>query len=112
MCKTLGATHITKSAYHPCSNGLVEVLHRQIKEALRSRDCGTAWAEHLPWVLLGIRVAPKEEAGVSAAEAVFGRLLNLPGLAVRASGAQARPQIPTTVREAETEQKQELEPGQ
>jgi hypothetical protein len=114
MCKTLGVTHITTSAYHPCSNGLVERLHRQIKEALRSRECGTAWAEHLPWVLLGIRAAPKEEAGVSAAEAVFGRPLNLPGQAVRAVGAEDRPLIPTTVREAEPEpeQKQELQPGQ
>jgi hypothetical protein len=38
MCKTLGVTHITTSAYHPCSNGLVEWLHRQIKEALRFRE--------------------------------------------------------------------------
>jgi hypothetical protein len=61
---------------------------------------------------LGIRAAPKEEAGVSAAEAVFGRPLNLPGQAVQAVGAEDRPLIPTTVREAEPEQKQELEPGQ
>ena len=32
------------------------------------------WLEHLPWVLLGLRAAPKEEAWVSSAEATYGAL--------------------------------------
>jgi hypothetical protein len=57
---------------------MVERLHRQIKEALRARNCGAAWADHVPWVLLGLRAVPKEEAGVSSAEVVFGQQLVLP----------------------------------
>jgi transposase InsO family protein len=41
MCQQLGAQHIRTSAYHPQSNGLVERLHKQLKEALKSRECGS-----------------------------------------------------------------------
>jgi hypothetical protein len=58
---------------------MVERFHRQLKAALCARDCGTAWAEHLAWALLGLRAAPKEDSGVSSAEAVFRRPLMLPG---------------------------------
>jgi cleavage and polyadenylation specificity factor subunit 1 len=78
LCKTLGIKHIVTSAYHPQSNGMIERFHRQLKEALRARECGAAWSEHVPWVLLGLRAAPKEESGTSAAEAVFGEKLVLP----------------------------------
>ena len=37
------------------------------------------WAKHLPWVLLGIRAAQKEDLAVSAAELVNGTALSLPG---------------------------------
>ena len=103
MCKTLGVHHVTTTAYHPQSNGMIERFHRQMKEGLRARECGTAWIEHLPWVLLGLRAAPKEESGVSAAEAVFGRQLVLPGQAQdqvgsvehqRADCGEFRPAIP------------------
>jgi transposase InsO family protein len=78
LCKTLKIKHIMTSAFHPQSNGMIERFHRQLKEALKARQCGSAWAEHVPWVLLGLRCAPKEESGVSAAEAVYGRPLVLP----------------------------------
>jgi hypothetical protein len=76
--RTLQIKHITTSAYHPQSNGMIERFHRQLKEALRACQCGTAWAEHMPWVLLGLGAAPKEESGVSAAEAVYAQPLVLP----------------------------------
>ena len=79
LCKSLGMKHVTTSAYHPQSNGLVERFHRQLKEALRARNCGTSWAAHLPWVLLGLRAAPKEDSGLSSAEAVYNKKLVLPG---------------------------------
>jgi len=81
MCNTLGVRHVTTTAYHPQSNGMVERFHRQLKDALRARNCGTAWLEHLPWVLLGLRATPKEESGLSSAEAVYGVPLVLPGQA-------------------------------
>jgi len=79
LCRTLGIKHVTTTAYHPQANGMVERFHRQLKEALRARSGGTCWLEHLPWVLLGLRTAPKEEAGISSAEAALGSPLQLPG---------------------------------
>jgi hypothetical protein len=37
------------------------------------------WVNHLPWVLLGLRAAAREENGSSPAQAVFGSPLILPG---------------------------------
>ncbi len=79
MCEVLGIQHRMTTAYHPQANGLVERFHRQLKSSLRARLCGPDWASHLPWVLLGLRAAPKEDAGVSSAELVYGSPLTLPG---------------------------------
>jgi hypothetical protein len=81
LCRRLNISHIMTTAYHPQSNGMVERFHRQLKEALRARLAAAAadWEFHLPWVLLGIRAAPKDDSNVSAAEAVFGQPLVLPG---------------------------------
>jgi hypothetical protein len=69
-----GTRHVMTTAYHPQANGLVERTHRQ-----RAREAGSDWPAHLPWVLLGLRAAPKEVSGFSSAEAVFGQPLVLPG---------------------------------
>ena len=58
---------------------MVERVHRQIKDALRARGAGLEWHSHLPWVLLGLRAAPKEDSAVSSAELVLGTPLILPG---------------------------------
>jgi transposase InsO family protein len=79
LCKRLGIEHILTTAFHPQANGMVERVHRQIKDALRAREAGAAWHSHLPWVLLGLRAAPKEESGISSAEQVLGTPLVLPG---------------------------------
>jgi transposase InsO family protein len=79
LCQSLGMAYHQTSAYHPQANGLVEHFHRQLKDALRARLCGLDWAEHLPWVLLGLRAAPKEDSAVSSAELVLGSQLVLPG---------------------------------
>ena len=57
----------------------IEHFNRQLKNALKACACGVDWAEHLPWVMLGIGAAPKEDSVVSAAEMVFGSPLTLPG---------------------------------
>jgi hypothetical protein len=79
LCDTLGVTHSMTTSYHPQSNGMIERSHRQIKDSLRSRVAGQDWQQHLPWVLLGLRVAPKEDSGLSSAELVYGSTLTLPG---------------------------------
>ncbi len=79
LCRQLGIRHVLTTAYHPQANGMVERVHRQIKDALRARAAGAAWHSHLPWVLLGLRAAPKETSGVSSAESVLGLPVRLPG---------------------------------
>ena len=79
LCHRLGISHITTTAYHPQANGMVERFHRQLKNSLRARLAASSWPEHLPWVLLGLRSAPKEDSGISSAELVYGAPLTLPG---------------------------------
>ncbi len=79
MCSQLGIQHKLTTAYHPQANGTVERFHRQLKASLRARLIDQQWLLHLPWVLLGLRAAPKEDCGLSSAEMVYGVPLTLPG---------------------------------
>jgi hypothetical protein len=56
---------------------MVEPLHRRQKNALRAR-CAN-WVDHLPWVLLGLRTAGREDDSSTPAQAVFGSPLIIPG---------------------------------
>jgi len=101
ISQKLGMQHVMTTAYHPQSNGLVERFHCQLKEGLCARASGAVWLQHLPFVLLGLHAAPKEEANVSSAEAVLGEQPMLPGqptLPQPVLRADDRPQIPYTVR--------------
>jgi hypothetical protein len=79
LCRWLGIHHVTTTAYHPQSNGMIERAHRQFKDALRSRAAGDKWTTHLPWILLGLRAAPKDDSNTSSAELVFGCWITVPG---------------------------------
>ena len=79
MAKLLGTQLHHTTAYHPQSNGMVERFHRHLKSALRARLTGPTWTQELPWVLLGIRTAPKEDLSCSSAEMVYGAPLTVPG---------------------------------
>ena len=57
----------------------MERFHRHLKTSLRARLTGPQWAQELPWVLLGIRTAPKEDLGCSSAELVYGAPVTIPG---------------------------------
>jgi hypothetical protein len=85
LCQLLNISHSTTTANHPQSNGLVERFHRQFKDALRARSAAADWADHLPWVMLGIRAAFREDSDFTPAEAVFGSQLVLPGQFVGAA---------------------------
>ena len=67
------------TAYHPQANGLVERFHRHLKSSLKSRLRDANWSDELPWVMLGIRSAPKGDLGCSSAELVYGSPLTVPG---------------------------------
>ncbi len=75
----LGIKSKLTTPYHPQANGAVERFHRRLKESLRAHLAGSDSPSHLPWVLLGLRAAPREDSGVSAAELVYGCPLSLPG---------------------------------
>jgi hypothetical protein len=79
LCQLLNITHTTTTAYHPQSNGLVERFHRRLKDALRARTANADWADHIPWVMLGIRSTFREDSDFSPAEAIYGSQLTLPG---------------------------------
>ena len=71
----------TTTAYHPEANGMVERLHRRLKEALLacSHDHPENWFWQLPTVLLSLRTTLKPDLGTSSAELVFGEPLAIPG---------------------------------
>ncbi len=75
----LGTQSHHTTAYHPQSNGLVERFHRHLKSSLRSRMKGPNWVWELPWVLLGIRTAAKEDLQCSSAVILYGAPLSIHG---------------------------------
>ncbi|GFR15328.1 gag-Pol polyprotein [Trichonephila clavata] len=70
----LGIQRIRTPPYHPSSNGMVERLHRTLKQAIRCHE--TKWTQSLPVVL---RAFIKEDLNASCAEMVFGKTIVLPG---------------------------------
>ena len=77
--KLLGIQHCTTTAYHPQANGMVERLHRQLKASLKARAIHPRWMDELPFVLLGLRTAWREDPDCSPAELVYGSSLHVPG---------------------------------
>ena len=75
--KLLGIKHCKTTPYHPAANGMIERTHRALKAAIKARNA-TDWYDQLPVILLGMRVAVKEDLGYSPAELVYGTQLRLP----------------------------------
>lgn len=78
LSRIAGFEHKRTTAYHPACNGLVERFHRQLKAAIVCH-ANDRWTESLPWVLLGVRSAFKEDLQASSAELLYGEPLRLPG---------------------------------
>jgi len=57
---------------------MIERAHRRLKDELKACMASADWPQHLPWVLLDINNAPKEDTGKSAAQMVYGTSLTLP----------------------------------
>ncbi len=68
VCNLLGIKLLMTTAYHSQASGLVERFHMQRKSSLWARLCGNNWLSHLPWVMLGLRAAAKEDSAVLSAE--------------------------------------------
>ena len=57
---------------------MVERFHRSLKASLMSRCTSDRWKDELPWVLLGLRTAPKDD-GISPSTKVYGDNPTVPG---------------------------------
>ena len=81
LLETWGIRHNMTTAYHPEANGLVERLHRRLKESLMALcdDDRNSWYWKLPMALLSIRTTLKPDINASPAELVYGEGLAVPG---------------------------------
>ncbi|TWW75360.1 hypothetical protein D4764_13G0000220 [Takifugu flavidus] len=79
MARSLGTQVHRTTAYHPQANGLCERFHRSLKAALRAALSDDSWVDRLPWVMLGLCSAPKEDLDASPVELVLGQPLRVPG---------------------------------
>lgn len=95
MAGSLGVQVHRTTAYHPQANGLCERFHRSLKAALRAALSDGNWIDRLPWVLLGLRSAPKDELNAAPAELVLGQPLRVPGEFL--PGSSGAPSFPFSV---------------
>ena len=79
MARSLGTKLHRTTSYHPQAHGMVGLFHRSLKASLQARLHDGNWIDELPWVLLGLRTATKEDLQTSPAEMVFGDSPLLPG---------------------------------
>jgi transposase InsO family protein len=85
MCSMFTIRHVQTPAYHPQANGAIERLHRRLKDSLRARLASADWYHHLPWTMLALRAASRDDTSPSPAELLYGAQLVLPGQFVSAA---------------------------
>ena len=78
LMRLLGTHYICTMVYHPCTNGVVEWMHKQLKAVLMAHSPQSQWTKVLPLVLLGIHSALKEDIACTSAELVYRSTLSLP----------------------------------
>ena len=75
--RLLGIKHLKTTPYHPSANGMIERTHRFLKGAIKAHE-NKNWFSRLPMILLGSRVAIKEDIAYSPAQLTLGTQLRLP----------------------------------
>ena len=75
-----GIKALQTTSYHPQANGLIERVHHILKERLMAlSDVPSNWMKNLPFVLMGLRSAVRDDVDASPADLVLGAPLRLPG---------------------------------
>ena len=75
----LGGTQLLCDTNGPHPRPLIPTAYRRhLKEGLKARGAQADWPQHLPWILLNIRTAPKTDCNTSTAEMVYRAALTLP----------------------------------
>ena len=72
--KEFGIKHVTSSAYHPQSQGVVERFHQTLKTMMRKycKSNEAEWDQSIPYLLFAIRSSVNESLGVSPFDMIFG----------------------------------------
>ena len=86
FCSSYGITHNFTTPYHPASNGLVERIHKSIKQAMRALPHPDTWATSLPDIMLAINSLPSDVNDFTPYQLTFGQSSNIPGTCSFPSG--------------------------
>lgn len=78
FAKLLGCERIRTTPYHPCSNGMVERLHRTLKAAIMCHNTDR-WMDVLPSILLGFRSSLRNDLDATPSDMVYGQTIRVPG---------------------------------
>ena len=79
QCQVFGIHSETTPAYHSEVNGMVERWHRTLKNSIScDRYSDKNWASRLLIILLGLRVRPHLDSGLSPHQQAFGQSLRCP----------------------------------
>ena len=81
LSQVWGIKHIMTTAYHPEANGMVERLHRRLKESLMALVNAerNRWFWKLPMTLLALRTTVKADLNASPSDLVYGESVAVPG---------------------------------
>ncbi|XP_068201373.1 uncharacterized protein [Palaemon carinicauda] len=61
LANLMGTTLHSTTAYNPAVNSMIERSHCTLKATLMARCTNKHWKTQLPWVLLGLRTAPRAD---------------------------------------------------